>query len=256
MRKNKSIGDKMKIKKENLITEFTNYVKKFDLNDKNIERKYFHSLRVMNLAESIAISEKLNENDIEISLVAGLLHDYARFTQWINYHTYSDLKSIDHGDLGVKLLFNKNEIINFYDNIKNYDEIYDAIKYHNKYSVSDKLSNHNEKIVYIVRDADKLDIFDIFTQGDLNLKECNDEISKEVQKNFYENKSINYKIINNDNDDIILKLAMLFDLKYKYSIKYIIENKILDKLYSSIKDKEKFKGYFKYMNNYLINSLN
>ena len=246
----------MDVSKESLTDKFTNYTKEFDMNDKNIERKYFHSLRVMNLAESIAISEKLNENDIEISIVAGLLHDYARFTQWTNYHTYSDLKSIDHGDLGVELLFNQNEILNLYDNIKNYDEIYDAIKYHNKYSVSNKLSNHNKKIAYIVRDADKLDIFDIFIKGYLSFKECNNDISKEVQKNFYENKSINYKIISNDNDDIILKLAMLFDLKYKYSMKYVLENNILDKLYSNIKHKEKFKDYFKYMNNYLSNNLN
>lgn len=245
----------MVVNKENLKNKFTNYVKTFDLNDENIERKYFHSLRVMNLAENIAISENLNENDIEISLVAGLLHDYARFTQWTIYHTYSDLKSVDHGGLGVQLLFNKNEILNLYTNVKNYDEIYDAIKNHNKYSVSENLSTHNKEIAYIVRDADKLDIFDIFVQGILNLKECNDEISKEVKKDFYENKSINYKNINNDNDDIILKLAMLFDLRYKYSIKYVIENNLLDKLFSKIKDKQKFKEYFEYMNNHLINLL-
>ena len=245
----------MAVNKEIFKKKFINYVKTFDLNDENIERKYFHSLRVMNLAENIAISENLNENDIEISLVAGLLHDYARFTQWTIYHTYSDLKSVDHGDLGVQLLFNENEILDLYTNVKNYDEIYDAIKNHNKYSVSDNLSSHNKEIVYIVRDADKLDIFDIFVQGILNLKECNDEISEEVKKNFYENKSINYKNINNDNDDIILKLAMLFDLRYKYSIKYVIENNLLDKLFSKIKDKQKFKEYFEYMNNHLINLL-
>ena len=245
----------MTVIKEDLKNKFTNYVKTFDLNDENIKRKFFHSLRVMDLAENIAISENLNDNDIEISLVAGLLHDYARFTQWTIYHTYSDLKSVDHGDLGVKMLFNKNEILNLYNNVKNYDEIYDAIKYHNKYSVYDNLSTHNKEIAYIVRDADKLDIFNIFVQGILNLNESDDEISDEVKKNFYENKSINYKIINNDNDDIILKLAMLFDLRYKYSIKYVIENNLLDRLFSNIKDKQKFKEYFEYMNNYLINLL-
>lgn len=245
----------MAVNKDNLKNKFTNYVETFDLNDENIKRKYFHSLRVMNLAENIAISENLNENDIEISLVAGLLHDYARFTQWTNYHTYNDLNSVDHGDLGVQLLFNKNEILNLYTNVKNYDEIYDAIKNHNKYSVLENLSTHNKEIAYIVRDADKLDIFDIFVQDILKLKESNDEISEEVKKNFYKNKSINYQNIKNDNDDIILKLAMLFDLHYKYSIKYVIENNLLDKLFSKIKDKQKFKEYFKYMNNYLINLL-
>lgn len=246
----------MAVNKEILKIKFKNYIKTFDLNDENIERKYFHSLRVMDLAENIAISENLNENDIEICLVAGLLHDYARFTQWTIYHTYSDLKSVDHGDLGVEMLFNRNEVLKIYTNVKNYDEIYDAIKYHNKYSVSDILSEHNKKITFIIRDADKLDIFDLLVQGAINLKESHEEISKEIEKQFYENKSINYKIVNNENDDIMLKLAMLFDLKYKYSIKYVLENNILDKLYSKIKNKKRFKKYFEYMNDYLINLLN
>ena len=246
----------MNINKESLITKFTDYVQHFELNDNNIERKYYHSLRVMNFAENIAISEKFNENDIEISIVAGLLHDYARFTQWTNYHTYNDIESIDHGDLGVELLFDKNEIVNFYDNSKNYGVIYDAIKYHNKSFVPDKLSDHENKIAYIIRDADKLDIFNIFIQGGLTLKESKDDISKEIQKSFYENKCINYKDITNDNEDTLLKLAMIYDLKYKYSVKYILENNILDKLYSKIKNKEKFKEYFNYMNNYLNDFLN
>ena len=238
--------------KEELINKFTNYVNTFDMNDENIKRKYFHSLRVMDMAEKIAISEKLYKNDIEISVISGLLHDYARFTQWKNYHTYNDLKSVDHGDLGVEMLFNNNEILNFYNNAKNYDEIYDAIKYHNKHSVSENLSKHNEKIAYIVRDADKLDIFNLFIQGVWNLNESDDDISEEVKKTFYKNESINYNIINNENDGIILRIAMLFDLKYQYSINYVIENNLLDKLYANIKNKERFKEYFEYMKKYFI----
>lgn len=241
--------------KEDLKNKFKSYAETFDLNDENIERKYFHSLRVMDISENLARSENLDDNDIEISIVAGLLHDYARFTQWTIYHTYNDLESIDHGDLGVDVLFNKNEILNIYTNVKNYDEIYDAIKYHNKHSVSENLSTHNANIAYIIRDADKLDNFDILVKGILNLKESNDEISEEIKKEFYENKSINHKKVKNDSDDIVLKIAMLFDLKYKYSIKYVVDNKLLDKLLFKINDKQKYKEYFDYMNNYLMNQL-
>lgn len=237
--------------KKDLKNKFKKYVETFDFNDENIERKYFHSLRVMDLSENIAISENISENDIEISLVAGLLHDYARFIQWTKYHTYNDLESVDHGDLGVEILFNENEILKLYDNVKNYDEIYDAIKYHNKYSVEENLSTHNKKIVHIVRDADKLDIFYEFAQCIIELEESEDEISDEVKKSFYENKSISYKIINNPNDKIILTLAMLFDLKYKYSVNYVIENNLLDRFYSNIKNKQIFTEYFEYMNNFL-----
>ena len=74
----------MKFIKENLIGKFLKYVNEYDTNDENITRKYYHSIRVMNFSENIAISERLSENDIEIAVVAGLLHDYARFIQWTN----------------------------------------------------------------------------------------------------------------------------------------------------------------------------
>ena len=241
----------MKFIKENLIGKFLKYVNEYDTNDENITRKYYHSIRVMNFSENIAISERLSENDIEIAVVAGLLHDYARFIQWTNYHTYSDIESIDHGNLSSELLFNKNEIFNFYKNVKNYDELYDAIKYHNKYKVPSKISAHNRIICYIVRDADKLDIFDMLVNNNLDLKETEVEISGKVKKSFFNNQTIDYKIIKSSSDDIIFKLAMLFDLKYKYSINYIIDNNIINKLYEKIKNKKKVEIYFKYMTEYM-----
>lgn len=148
-------------------------------------------------------------------------------------------------------MFNKNEIFNFYKNVKNYDELYDAIKYHNKYKVPSKISAHNRSICYIVRDADKLDIFDMLVNNNLELKETEVEISGKVKKSFFNNQTIDYKIIKSSSDDIIFKLAMLFDLKYKYSINYIIDNNIINKLYEKIKNKKKVEIYFKYMTEYM-----
>ena len=114
--------------KEELKRKFKDHVNGFDMKDPNIERKYYHSLRVMDFAEAIGKSINLDDNDLEIAIVGGLLHDYGRFPQWERYNTYSDVDSIDHGNLGVSLLFNENEILNFYSNVKNFDELYDAIK--------------------------------------------------------------------------------------------------------------------------------
>lgn len=237
--------------KEELKRKFKEYVNGFDMKDPNIERKYYHSLRVMDFAENIGKSINLDDNDIEIAIVGGLLHDYGRFPQWERYNTYSDVDSIDHGNLGVSLLFNENEILNFYNNVKNFDELYDAIKYHNKYDISPTLSEHNKELSYIVRDADKLDIFDIFVNNILSLNETNDPISKEVSDAFFRNESVSYKDVRNPNDDIILKLAMLYDLKYKYSKNYVIDNNIIDKLYSKLNNKDIFDKYFKHIKEYL-----
>lgn len=63
---------------EEEIKIFDEYVGNFDLKDEGILRKKEHSYRVMNFAKSIAESLKLNEADIYIATLAGLVHD-----QWI-----------------------------------------------------------------------------------------------------------------------------------------------------------------------------
>jgi len=91
----------------NLLNQFDNHVYKYDMDDTKIKLKYYHSYRVMQLCREIAESEKLNEEDTYLATVIGLLHDYARFEQWDKYKTFSDINSIDHGDLGVQLLFDR-----------------------------------------------------------------------------------------------------------------------------------------------------
>ena len=86
---------------ERLKEIFKKYVDTFDTSERAIERKYVHSLRVMDLCDMLAKANNYNEKDIELSNIIGLLHDYGRFPQWTKYKTYNDLTSIDHADLGV-----------------------------------------------------------------------------------------------------------------------------------------------------------
>lgn len=237
--------------KDKLLLEFKKYVDKFDFNDKMINMKYYHSLRVMKLALKIAISLNFNDNDREICEVAGLLHDYGRFEQWTKYHTFKDYESIDHGDLAVSLLFENNDIEKYYDVKANYDELFDAIKYHNKYKVSDEISKHNQTICDVIRDADKIDIFEIIVNKEVDIKISEQPISPEVQKTFYQHKTINYKDCKNINDEILLYFAMLFELKSDYAKKYIVDNHILDRLYDNIGSHSLFKEYYDYLKKYL-----
>ena len=68
----------------------------------------------MDLYMLLAKYNNFNDEDNKITMLVGLLHDYARFEQYTKYQTYSDIKSIVHGDLAIKRLFNENEIINYY----------------------------------------------------------------------------------------------------------------------------------------------
>ena len=233
-----------------MIEEFRKYVNNFDFTDKNIERKYYHSLRVKSLCQLIAKDVGFSDEDAKIAEVVGLLHDYGRFMQWNEYHTYRDLDSIDHGDYGVKQLFDNNEITNFWTNVKDYDEIYDAIKYHNKIAIPEHLSEHNKTLCKVIRDADKLDIMYLYVSKALTFQEDGD-VSAKVKETFDAEKTINRKDEKTGADTAITLLALVYDLNFDYSFKHLKKYKIIEQIYENVKDKEKFKYYFDKVINYI-----
>ena len=88
----------MDINMENAKEEFIKYTENYDLTDENLDGKQKHSLRVMQISEEIARDLKLNQEEIKLAALIGLLHDIARFEQYTKYKTFRDLDSIDHGD--------------------------------------------------------------------------------------------------------------------------------------------------------------
>lgn len=236
---------------EGLKETFKNYVETYDMNEVAIARKYYHSLRVMDFCKFIAEENNFSDKDMEISILVGLLHDYARFEQWTKYKTYSDLKSIDHGDLAVEKLFDNNEITDYCKNQEYYDEIYDAIKYHNKIDFSDDISVHNKLICKVIRDADKLDIFYLLGAEEDLMKQDGKNISDKIKEDFYNHKQVSRKDVKNECDNVILSLSMVYDLNFKCSFEYLKENNLIDKMFDNIEDKDKFKKYFEYIKNYI-----
>lgn len=230
---------------------FKNYVYQYDMSDINIVRKYYHSYRVMDLCMLLAKYNNFSEENTLIAMLVGLLHNYGRFEQWTKYKTYKDSISIDHADLAVLKLFDNNEIKNYCLQKEYYDEIYDAIKYHNKYEIPSNLSDHNTLLCKFIRDADKLDIFYLISMYKDLLEEDDNSISEKVKTDFFNNKAINLSDLNNKSDAVILKLGMVFDLNFKYSFEHLKNTKVIDKIFDNIINKDKFKIYFEYINKYI-----
>ena len=240
---------------EQIKDAFTKHVEKYNIHDDNIKLKYIHSFRVMDLCGKIANDIKLNEEDTYIALVIGLLHDYARFEQWKRYGMYSDVRSIDHADLAVELLFENNEIENFGIDKKYYNIIYDAIKYHNKLNCPENLNERNKLFCKIIRDADKLDILYLFSLPGRIFKDDGSDVSKHVKDDFFNYKPIKMNVKNTKSDSVLLRLALIYDFNFKYSYKHIKDNKIMAMFFNTLENKEKFLTYFKYINDYITKYL-
>lgn len=230
---------------------FDEYVDRFDKNNKMISRKYIHSYRVMDVSKMLAQKLDLDVSDIELATLIGLLHDIGRFEQAKRYNTLSDINSVDHGDLGAYLLFDEGLISNFTTEKENYDIVKNCVKEHNKYTISNEYDKKTLLHLKIIRDADKIDIYNIF--ANLNEYEFNydGEISDEVEKQFFSNKIIeNEKKINSANWAVGV-FSFVFDINFKQSFDYIKKQDFLKKIFDKINEKEKFQKYFDYAQKYV-----
>ena len=152
------IGADKEVATQRIEEVFKDYVDTFDLDNKNIKLKYFHTLEVANISYEIANLMNLSEEDKDLAKLIGYLHDIGRFVQIEKTKTFKD-KNMDHADYGVKVLFEEDLIRKFIDTNK-YDEIIrKAIKNHNKYEILDEVNDKEKLFANIIRDSDKIDIF-------------------------------------------------------------------------------------------------
>lgn len=222
--------------------EFEKYVSLFDLKNPKIELKKEHTYRTVEVARKIAESLQLNKEDIDLAQLIALLHDIARFEQLKQYNTYNDLISFDHGDYGVKLLFEEGMIRTFisencYDSI-----IQKAIQSHNKYAIEKGLNERELLHAKIIRDADKTDIYvchvrDIEeSRGAIYLY---DEMAKQkvtplVLNTFLNHQLINREDVQNDIDRLVTALAFIYDYNYICGLKIIQEQQYIQKILKRI----------------------
>ena len=230
---------------------FMRYVHGFDVSCKSIYRKINHSLRVSKICKKIAISLNLNDELIELAAFIGLVHDIGRFKQWEIYHTYNDLKSVDHAMVGIKILFDNNLIKKFIVDNKYYDIILNAIKCHNEYILDCGLDENSLIMSKMLRDADKIDILYMIANGEIKIEKPSLDITQEVISEFLQKKCINNKYLNTESDKILLRFALVFDLNYSFSLNYVLNNDCLKLIYKRLENKKVIKPYYEFAQKYL-----
>ena len=244
---------------------FKEYIKNYNPEDPQIKLKIAHMERVAEVSKGLAKSLGLEEEDVKLAELIGLLHDIGRFEQIRIYHTFLDKKSINHGEFGAKVLFEEGLIREFIESDE-YDEIIEkAIVNHNRAKIEDGLSEREFTHAKIIRDADKTDILYILTFD--KTKTCygiedftNQNFTDEIYREFFEEKTINYSNMKNEADILIAHFAYIFDFNYDYGLSFVKQNKYLEKMYNryEFKDKETMKKYTKIYeeaNNYIINRI-
>ena len=248
---------------------FAEYVKNYDIKNDKIRLKVEHIERVAGTAKKLATKLELEDEDIKLAELIGLLHDIGRFEQLKRYNTFIDRNSINHGEFGVHVLFNKTDgIIRNFIKDNQYDKIIKtAILNHNKSSIDIPGDLTPRELLHtkVIRDSDKIDILNLLTfekketaweKADLS----DDVISDEVYKEFIEQRRINYGHRKSSADILVSHLAYVFDFNFPESLEIVKEKNYFEKIYDRFEfnnkeTMEKYKKIYKEVVEHIKNAL-
>ncbi|MBT4512891.1 MAG: HD domain-containing protein [Chloroflexi bacterium] len=227
----------------NLKTWFANYVATFKTNDTdndhNIILKEDHTHRVCQEIRYIGENLGLNGEDLVLAEITALFHDVGRFEQYIQYGTFADSGSVNHAEFGVDILKEKQVLKDL--NEPEQDLIFRAISYHNR---RDLPSVESERCLFfgkLLRDADKLDIWQVFTAYYNNDNKNGDGtivhnlpdtpgISESIYEELIARKIANYADARNLNDFKLLQVGWIYDVYFEPTLHRIYERHYLESI--------------------------
>ncbi|MFP4020106.1 MAG: HD domain-containing protein [Halanaerobium sp.] len=242
---------------------FDLYTAEFDLekekDQKNIQLKIDHSKRVVQNMEEIIREMSLNKEEKYLAKIIALFHDIGRFKQYKKYRTFSDYKSEDHSQLGIELI-KENKLLDDLNQDKQ-NIILKAIEQHNKADINQKLFINDQEIFFarLIRDADKLDIFNIFaeryknkSQEDYIIKlSTKAEINEEIYNKVLKKESINYDKLETIADLKAMQLGWVFDINFKETIEIIKEREYIEIIYNSMEQTKQADEIYQEVKSYI-----
>ena len=231
---------------------FDEYVSKYDMNDPDINYKYYHSYRVMKNMNLLATKMNLSEKDIHLAKVIGLLHDIGRFEQDKLYNSFKDGK-FDHGNYGVEVLKQTQLLDNFDIAKEDYEVVYKAIDNHNQYQINNGLTERELFFSKLIRDADKLDILYALGNDKIKpiLRQDEEEITNNLKLSFFDHIPGKTKEVISKNDALIITFSYIYDINFKETYKIINKENYYEKIYQRINRKDIFKPYIEYTSKYI-----
>lgn len=245
---------------------FRTYVQTFYDHDpeiqQNIVLKEQHTQRVCNEIIAIGKELKLINNELRLAEIIALLHDIGRFEQFIRYRTFSDSKSENHAELGVKIIKEKNILKSFDPELQKIIML--SVKYHNWQELPCELTEPLLMFSKLIRDADKLDIWKVVTDYyyrkdktknnaiELDLSDT-PEVSDKIIRDLIDKKNVNIKYVKSLNDFKLLQVGWIFDINFRPTMKYISERRYVELIRDVLPDSEQIDEVFRVVHEYKNN---
>lgn len=199
----------------------------------NIRLKEEHTLKVCAIMNEITKAENLDEQESLTASSIALLHDVGRFPQYRRWGTFRDSESANHARLAIEVI-RENRLL---DDISAAERllIEEAVRFHNLLHLPTRYKSPTDKFIKLIRDADKLDIWRVFTNY-FQMPEAErpsavtlgfpdlPEVSQRCLDQINEGRVVELATVKTVNDFVLLLLSWVYDLNFKASYHFLTEN--------------------------------
>jgi len=206
----------------------------------NLRLKECHTHRVCGYARQLAGQLGLDENETRLAETIALLHDIGRFEQFARYRTYKDTDSENHSLLGLRILREEKPLEGLAEEERRIIEA--AVEHHNALRIPEGIEGRTLLFAKIIRDADKLDIYDLtvenfqrYHQDPAGYKleiEFPDEpyYSPELLDTLQRGELLDYRLVRTMNDVKLLEIGWVYDVYFAFTLRQIAEKCYIEQL--------------------------
>ena len=229
------------MKETRIMKIFDQYVKKFDMNKGNVKAIYFHSIKTMDLCKDIASNLGIfSDEEVIVCGLIGLFHDIGVFSNK-NKLCFIMNDTVDYSKKSVDILFGNEALIREITDDRRYDDVIKVSIYcQNKFGLPNGLNDKFLHFCKVLKDAHTIENFRMITNYsylDMNIDNFPNNL---VYNSFRQYNVISNKVSDNDADNILEVLSLIFGVNYHYSFVLLKQEECVDKLIGSLKMSNKY----------------
>jgi HD domain-containing protein len=214
---------------------------------RNIALKEEHTGKVCTNIGLIAAEEQLDEDRLTLAEAVALFHDLGRFPQYCRYKTFNDGMSVNHAQMGARILADGGILDKLHRNEQ--DIIIKGVRFHNCLTIPAGLDPEPAFYLKLVRDADKLDIWRVFLEY---YRLTEEERASAVSLGFPDSPEWSPQIlaaasrgeiariaeVKSLTDFKLLQLSWVYDLNFPSAFRMLLERDFINGLAMTLPDNE------------------
>jgi hypothetical protein len=208
-----------------------------------LQFKFDHTLRVASDCAALSRDLAWPEAEIRTAEALGVMHDVGRFPQFVEYGTYSDAESCNHGERGWQIVREAGVL-----GENGYAEsLLGGIRFHNRRDLPAGINPEGLRFLRLIRDADKLDIFRTVVRiVNEKPRDCppwllmnvdpDGPATPELVREILEQGAGSYRHVHSLADMSLMRVAWVAGVNYLPTLRRLVADRLLEDLDAGLTD--------------------